>query len=314
MTYLRYFVPLVIEGNKRNIKSVFFVGYTGKYNCPHSHKKTLEKLSNTYNFELRDISQVKDDGNPYFLIEGVFCDLLNTFKSKKYSITYMTDYSLSNYDKYFDKVDHIIFPSEYFASFYNRESDKALFLGSPKYDVELSREDILKKYNLRDSKKMLVIAPRSRDINKINLSKIYYIIRSKGYEILVKTRAKDPLDRSIHGDRYFEDASWFPHTSMELIKISDFVVNFDSTSIKEAVMMETPIINFNIKPFNQILDFLYKEDYCIDIKGEVEYNKIANYIDEIVKVEASQFDEANEKYLFNFNSSQRILDYVLKND
>ena len=314
MTYLRYFVPLVIEGNKRNIKSVFFVGRTGKYNCPHSHKKTLEKLSDTYNFELRDISQVKDDSNPYFLIEGVFCDLLNTFKSKKYSITYMTDYSLSAYDKYFDKVDHIIFPSEYFASYYNRESDKALFLGSPKYDVELSKEDILKKYNLSNSKKMLVIAPRNRDIGKINLSKIYDVIRSKGYEILVKTRAKDPMSNQNKGDKYFVDTDWYPHTSMELMKISDFVVNFDSTSIKEVIMMRAPVINFNIKPFNQILDFFYKGDYCIDVKGEIDYNKIEEYINNIIKVEDSQFDEAIEKYLFDFNSSQKILDYVLKND
>ena len=161
---------------------------------------------------------------------------------------------------------------------------------------------------------MLVIAPRNRDIGKINLSKIYDVIRNKGYEILVKTRAKDPMRDSHKGDNYFIDTDWFPHTSMELMKISDFVVNFDSTSIKEAIMMRTPVINFSIKPFSQILDFLYKEDYCINIKGEINYNKIEEYINNIIKVEDSQFDEAIEKYLFDFNSSQKILNYVLKND
>ncbi len=318
MTSLRYFIPLTIEANKRNIKSRYFVSSSGKYNSPLIEKnyKHLQELSNLHNFDIFQANEAKKYPGVFFLIEGDLIELLD-HNHKKISLTYMTDFSVAGiYEKYIDSVDYVIFPSKFIADHYDKKSQKNLYLGSPKYDIAYDSNEIYKKYNINPSgKKAFVVLPRTRDIGKIDFGALYDTLRESGYDIITKTRGKDPFSqKEICGDYHFVDFSWFPHDSMELMHIADFVVNFDSTSIKEAVMMRTPIINFNIKPFNQILDFLYKEDYCIDIKGEVEYNKIANYIDDIVQVEAFQFDEAIEKYLFNFNSSQRILDYVLKND
>ena len=314
MTFLRYFLPLAIEGNKKNVKSTFFIGKTSKYNSPHLHKKELELVCKVHNIEIKDISEIQDDGKPIILVEGVYAKNLSGLKGKKYSLTYMSDYSVGNYENYLGLVDHVVFPSFSLASNYNTMSEKNLYLGSPKYDISLKKEEILKKYNLSDSKKALVIAPKLRDIANIQLNGIYDVIRSAGYQVLVKTRGKDPMNRSLHGDRYFEDASWFPHTSMELIEISDFVINFDSTSIKECVLLRTPVINFNIKPFKQPFYFLYNEKYCIDIKEKIDYNKLKKHIEKIVTVKEEDFDNVIKEHLFDYNSSQKILEHMFKND
>ena len=314
MTFLRYFLPLAIEGNKKSIKSTFFVGKTAKYNSPHKHKKELELACKTHNIEIKDISEIKDDGLPIILIEGVYAKNLSGLKGKKYSLTYMSDYSVGNYTKYINYVDHVVFPSLSLASKYNTINEKNLYLGSPKYDVVFKKEEILKKYNLPDTKCALIFAPKLRDLGKINLNIIYDAVKNKGYQVLVKTRGKDPLAQKLHGDRYFEDASWFPHTSMELIKISDFVINFDSTSIKECIMLKTPVINFNIKPFKQPFDFLYNNEYCVDIKEEVPYNKLEEYIEKIISVKETDFDKVIKEHLFDYNSSEKILEHMFKND
>ena len=35
MTHLRYFIPIVEEGNARGVKSNFYITHSGKYNCPN---------------------------------------------------------------------------------------------------------------------------------------------------------------------------------------------------------------------------------------------------------------------------------------
>ena len=104
-----------------------------------------------------------------FLIEGVDCDRLDRSKTTTVSMTYMTDYS-GLYDSYADKVDHVVFPSRYFADTYNKKSPKNLYLGSPKYDITLDKNEINQKYELTNNKKALIIYPRNRDKNKVDLN------------------------------------------------------------------------------------------------------------------------------------------------
>ena len=111
---------------------------------------------------------------------------------------------------------------------------------------------------------------------------IYNCIRNKGYNIIVKARGKEPARENHKGDYYFQDYSWHPHTTMELTKISDLVINFGSSGIKEFVMLETPIINFNIKPKEKIkhtVEFLYDYNYCVNhernfFSRDVDHNNI----------------------------------------
>lgn len=326
MTFLRYFIPLIIEGNKRNIISNVFVGQSGKYNCPRKHANQILELAHKYKFNAIDIKKMKESQSVNISIEA--CGIQHSSKdSKKIVLTYQNDFSnrLSidgekYYFKFLDAVDHVIMPSLFFAKYHDCISDKNLYLGSPKYDIDLNRSEIIKKYNLKNDKNVLVLFPRNRDRNKVNVKEIYSVLKDLGYNIIVKTRGKDRVsDEILRGDHYFEDFSWYPHTSMELISVSDFVVNFGSTANKECVMLRKPMVNFDVKPIgvnfgNNGLKFLNEYDYCINILPE-EYSKekaLESFGIIASKDYNSEFDKSIKSHLFDFNSSKKIIDFLLE--
>jgi hypothetical protein len=295
---MRYFMPLILEGNKRSIKSRIFIAPNTKYNNPYRFQDVFKQIREEHKVDVLELKQVNNYPDITFFVEGCGIDSVK-YKNKKYSVTYMTDFTTS-YESYINKVDHVIFPSKYIAEYYNKISDKNLYLGSPKYGAELNKEQINKKYNLDDSKKALVIFPRIRDLNKVDLNKIYRSLREMGYKILVKTRGKDLVQEHLKGDYYFVDNSWYPHTTMELMEISDFVVNFSSTSIKECVILRKPLINFDIKPFRLLLDFLYDYSYCEQMKTDFNFDELQTAVKNLTeKNHDASFNEASEKYLFN---------------
>ena len=144
MTFLRYFLPLIIEGNKTNIKSSVYIckpHMNIKYNSPSKHLSSLNDLAKEYDFDVYDIDEIVNNDSPNILIEGVGVDHVKNGQPI-YSITYMVDYK-HLYDKYIDKVDYVIFPSKYYAEYYNKMSNKNLYLGSPKYDVVIHKNKVL---------------------------------------------------------------------------------------------------------------------------------------------------------------------------
>jgi len=207
----------------------------------------------------------------------------------------MTDFTIS-YNQYVDRVDHIILPSKFLQEFYKiPNSSKNLYLGSPKYDIDLNRAETLKRYNLEDKKYALIVYPRSRDINKINISKLYSILKELGYTIIVKSRGKDPINHK--GDHNLYDSKWFPHDSLELISISDLVINFSSTVIKELVLLKTPCINFNIKPFGLLLPFLYDQNSIELNPNNFTKKDIIEAVNNLNSY--NDYELLMEKYLFN---------------
>ena len=322
MTSLKYFIPLVIEGNKRDIQSRFFIKRSGKYNCVIRHFKTFSDIlehHDALSFPLEEL--MNHNEGPVFFTEDHCIYECTPIKNKKYSITTMTDFSVF-YNKPDDDVrpgiwinycDHAIFPSKFFAEYYNTLSSKNLYLGSPKYDVELNEKEIYEKYkNLKkEEKNALVVFPRRRDLHMVDLDKLYRMLRALGYKVLVKTRGKDPAEDRFKGNYYFEDASWFPHTTMELISISDIVINFGSTTVKELVMLKTPLINFDIKPWGLALKFLYDHDFCRTLDTNFEYEDLKEAVEYLTSNDFdSEFDAAIKKYLFEKgNVSAKILDH-----
>ena len=313
MTFLRYYLPLIIEGNRRGITSNVFVGQSGKYNCPRRNLELLHNMSNQHGFKMLDMPEISKCDGPIFLIEGDNLDLVEHRNNKKICLTYVTDF-LHMYEKYIERTDHVVFPSQFVAEYYNKLSDKNLYLGTSKYDfLEKDRSKILSRYNLPDEKYVLVVFPRNRDLAKIDLQKIYGFLRSMGYKILVKTRGKDPVsDPNNRGDYYYMDYSWYPHDTMELIEISDFIINFGSTTVKESVILKTPLIDFDIKPDTVIrgYDFLYEYDYCRVLKPTVTLEDFKQATEDIMNTDSDIYDSVLQKHLFVGNSSERILDFI----
>ena len=227
----------------------------------------------------------------------------------------MTDFKFL-YKDYIDKIDYCIFPNKFFLEKYNLpSSQKNIFLGSPKYDINLNKKDILTKYNLSGKKKCLILFPRQRDIRNINLEKVIEELKKLDFEICIKARGKEPCPKSISDKvRYFEDESWHPHTSMELMYVSDLIINTDSTGIKECVMLRKPVLNFKIKPFGNWLDFLYDKKFHSELNLPIDYSLIQKHIDRLQDVKPKDFQETIDKFLFQPNSSKRILDFFYNND
>ena len=322
MTFLKYFIPIIVEGNKRGISSKVFIRSNNKYTDPYNELNfpILKKHSEDFNFEILDLEDIKNYSGVTFTVEGVDIHMLGK-NHKKIVLTYQTDFVVL-FDRYKNEADHIIFPSEKFATYYEKQSDKNLYLGSPKYDNLLEREDILKRYGLSEKEKYVLLPwPRVRDESKVDLNMIVQALSKMGFFLLIKCRGKEPhlqlkkakmsgqLSKTRAG--YWEDEMWNPHPSLDLVKVADFVLNFDSTIIKETALLRKNVINFHIKPFDPMLSFLYEYDYCLNLDPKILFDnfseKVLSFYD---KKHDEAFDRSIKDNLFETgNSSKKILDY-----
>jgi len=159
------------------------------------------------------------------------------------------------------------------------------------------------------------LTPRTRDMHKVDFYFLYNSLQELGFNLITKTRGKDlPSAGSVPlgtQDYHFMDFSWYPHDSMELIHISDLVINFSSTAIKECIMLKKPLINFHIKPFEKPLKFLYEYDYCENFGQKVDKEELQDAIIRLTcKPLEDEFDKSIKNHLFTGNSSKRILDFL----
>lgn len=306
----RYFIPIINEAVKRGHEPSVYLMKGNKYCDNYLNIGQIQNLSSQFKFAIKDEKDIRLANGVFFLIEGVGLNFLSR-STLKISLTAMTDFRFL-YDKYIDLVDRVIFPSKFFAEHYGKISDKNLYLGSPKYDVEFDEDKIRNKYKLYKDKCALVLYPKVLESKKIDLLKIYGLLKEMGYFVIVKSRGKDSASEKFRGDKYLEDYTWYPHTTMELMHISDLVVNFDSTAIKESIMLGRPILNFNIKFNKNPLDFLYDNKVAIQMPLVFQDKLFKDRVDALTQNDhLKQFSEIKSKYLFNGGSvSSKILDLV----
>jgi len=330
MTHMRYFIPIVQEGNARGIKSVFYVVPSNKYNCPILHEISLRNACEQLGVEIREGKDIVSASGVIITSEesGIGLISKNT-KAKKISLCYQTDFTIS-YEKYIDAVDYVVMPSESVAKFYEKTSSKNIFTGIPKYDIRLNKEKSVKKYNLDPKKKkVLFMWPKSRDLHKMPID-IIKNFNELGWQVVVKTRGKDSLHASTvkdlgeNGNVAFSDASWYPHTTQELLSACDLVVNSGSTTIEECVMHEVPLINFDIKPavrhgrklkHRVPYSFLYDYKFCINLKGlnkSFTTDKLAEMVSSLIDVDHSEeFAACKKEWLYDHKSScKNLLDML----
>jgi hypothetical protein len=329
MTSLRYLIPITICGNKRSIKSDYFICKDNRKYNSCSIKENLEQLvqlSKIYNFNIHDVDKINDFTGLTFFVEGGGNQYTHD-NLKKVSITYMSDFIVL-YQKYISDIDYVIFPNKFFAEFYKDKStypigggpmgetlskkDKNLYLGASKYDIVIDKEEVIKKYSLPNDKNALIIFPLLSFVSPELIEKIYMFLKQLGFTIIVKSRAKDNAPNHLHGDYFFNDVNWFPHVTMELIEAVDIVVNFGSTTIKECIMANKPVVNFEIRNFKH-LEFLYDGNHCIDLDiNEVDFNIFKNSINKLLTSDLSNdFELARKKFLFEKgNICNNILDLL----
>lgn len=310
MTYAKFYVPLIIEGNKRGIKSTVFISKNNKYNCPYVHRNEVINLSKNYDFDVVDTNgNIDACGDVVFTVEGTNRNRVIN-KGKIVSLYYSSDFTLS-FNDYVNQVDHVILGSKFVADHYGKKSHNIITLGSPKFDVTFDCQDILRKYGLDNSVKIATIFyPRSRDVERAQICEVVKALKEKNYFVVLKTRGKDPFreDHKKLSTHMFMDVSWFPSTAMELISISDVIFNFSSTVIEETIALRKPMINWHVKPFTRPLDFLYDFDFVRNIMGPKE---ISEAIDHLEAVAPKDYDTGFKLLFDEKNSSKSILDRIL---
>ena len=350
---VKYYLPLIIEANSFGINSnVILINKPG-FNNSFDYEDDILELSKEYDFNvLKGIKCIPSKGI-VFIMEYRGIDLL---KGKNYVVvlTHMSDFKHGGYYSRYEsnsKVKKIAMPGKYFAKIYEAESKKNMYYGSPKYDVKLNKQSIIDEYNLPEGKRALVIAPKKRDVEVINFPEIYRYLKRMGFTIIVKGRAKDRVPDYLKGDIFIEDVKWFPHPTMELIVACDLLVNCGSSTIKEAVMLEIPIVNLNTKPYKKTFSVLYDYDYCISLNNDykcsdcgglielpesicgeiytcecghkeswidilkcnISFEEFSNVVDEVMSRNLEPvFERVKKRYLWNCNNvSRKILLEVL---
>ena len=343
ITYLQYFLPIVIEAKKRNITSIFYLrNIAKKYGdvFEEENNKILMKCIKKHNIVIGDNDNILS--GPIIVVDG---DIYGPFKKDKNSLLHKIDrtkhkiYSLQEnlnflwiYDNYINLVDYCIFPNKVYAEYYNKISSKNLYIGNTRYDTinNLSDENINKlytKYNLdKNDKHLLLLFPKQKYILEYNLNSshilpLYSKFKQLGYKIIVKTRPKDDVFEDCKGD-LFVSSDKYPNESIELMKICNLCVLFSSTAIEETIKMKIPCIDFCIdKTFEKRLNFLYdysqiKKRFLIQqIKDwkDISVEILSNIINMLAIKNSEAFDNVIESYLFQGNISNKLLDIIETN-
>lgn len=335
--WIQYFIPIVIEGNKRNIQSHFFLRENRKkYANPYltRHYKQVRNVCTEYKIIMHDLSEVINYPGLTFMLEG---DLTGTSREDftsagifalnklhlKVSLSFNADFIWS-YSKYIDFVDYCILPNQIYAKTYKTLSNKNLYIGSPKFDINFDKNEIYKKYNLGENDKYcLFFYPKRKwwdeskilKANKIKFAELFLYLKQMGYKIIVKTREKDSLEFK-KGDYYFEDLALYPNSSIELLQITDLAIFFSSTTIEECVMYNVPFIDFKVDPNLDRFSFLNHSAYSrIVANFAINYPTFRKHVNMITDANTladrtKAFEKVREKYLFEgLGSSGKIIDY-----
>jgi hypothetical protein len=290
-SWFKTLLPIAITAARMGCEVTINLISSGKWNCATSEKnlKTLTSIAAQHNMRIRRSDFQASDVD--FFVEGRHIE--KSIARKKVSLIENDSYviridgrmsgsSPTLYETYIDKVDHVVFPSSKFADHYGLVSEKHLFLGHPQFDSEFSIEDeeIIQCLGLiRSEKRALIILPKLKYLDQVDLLRIIDVLRETGHTIVTKTRGKDKYtDRRVLGDQYFDDmttpVSWLPYTTPMLLQVSDVAINFGSTAILECIMKQTPVIDFDIKSFRNF-PFLYESDAVSVFKDAKNFDRDA---------------------------------------
>ena len=281
ITFLQFYIPLVIEATRLGYKNTFIVRLNYKmYANPLSKTNiiTLNYYLKKYNiqqirYDEVDIESIKGvvftiDGDIYgpprdILLIGNLLFPLNSEKTLKISMTEHMNF-MSSYHAYIDKVDYCIFSNTHLLQQFVSKSDsikisddytltlnksfnnpKNLFLGNTKFDNIPSEKEIFTRFKLNPTKKYcLFLFPKERThFTSEHILNIYSHLKRIGFTIIVKARPKDkPIDLKLRGDVYV-NGEFYPNDSVSLMKISNLCIISSSSANEETIFSKIPCID-----------------------------------------------------------------------
>jgi hypothetical protein len=167
MLHVKYFIPIVIAGNKMGVKSKWFLFWPESKAAPHEpsnqhpgdHVDELKRLAQQYKFE---IIRCNDDRDIHGLtIFGERRGINNLRRGspdiRKVALTCMLDFTGYNMFKWYEpQVEHIIFINKTLAYKYGCVSSKNRYFGSPKYDLRIDSNEVMSRYGIKQKKNALL--------------------------------------------------------------------------------------------------------------------------------------------------------------
>tara|TARA_Y100000389_G_scaffold203477_1_gene252007 strand:+ start:743 stop:1822 length:1080 start_codon:yes stop_codon:yes gene_type:complete len=345
MHHLKYWIPLINKLNKLNYKSILYFS-KGSYKSsndnqdPFLHTKLLSNLSENNDFELKNRNELNNEISLLITSEGP----KNIPASKNYKVItfqYCTNY-LFVIHKFINEVDYYVFESnkntiinEHYNTYNSimdsiiKNDKKNKFLGSPKFFYDgFNKKEIITKYGLNINEKYIFFfLPVAKNLNlsynnipekffnQLNLIIDYFI--SKEYKIILKTRNKTTyknteIDNKKH-TYYFEDIFFYPSTSLELIYISDIVMNFNSSGSIEALYLEKPILNYEYSKNHRHVDFNNMlTERCQSFKCFNDVSKLNENFNNIISQDNNKIIKDFKEIYFVKNSEKKLLEFIIE--
>ncbi len=330
-SWFKTLLPIAITASQFGCHVTINLLSSGKWNCAASGKNLEMLASIAARHGLRVKRSDFQESDVDFFVEGRHVE--HSLARKKVSLIENDSYVIrvdgsmegkapKLYETYIDKVDHVVFPSRKFAEYYGLSSDKHLFLGHPQFDREFYVDDdeIISHLCLKKSaKRALVILPKLKYLEHVDLLRIIDVLRETGHTIVTKTRGKDQYkDQRVLGDQYFDDmttpVSWLPYTTPLLLQVSNVAINFGSTAILECIMKRTPVIDFDVKSFRNF-PFLYESDAVSVFKDAKNFDREDLFREIAMRTRARMeplFDrQIADLEISDVSVSARILQHVL---
>ena len=349
ITFLQYYISIVIEAQKRNYKNIFILreqkkGYANVLN--KKNKKLLDKYYSDYNIttiinpDLNSINGVvfMVDGDIYGYkqdeIDNSILFKLNKEKTIKISLSENLNF-IPIYHNYINHVDYCIFSNKTVVetdysdleiktiNWVNNKksyiSNKNIFLGNTKFDNIKTNNEILRKYSLNKNDKyvLFLFAKKCFTVyySECDLLNVYSHLRKLNYKIIVKTRPKDDINnKELKGDIYIS-SDIYPSETLELMKISSLCIISSSSAIEETIMSEIPCIDLISDPKPWQNKFLINPKvYCrIDNWKNITLNELENKINSLKVKNDKYYSKLKNKYIFTHkNSAIQYLNFIEK--
>ena len=345
VTFLQLYIPIAkYAWNVHGISSVFIKKKSLKEYADPTHKdnrKLIEKTLKHLPFvSMVDISDsILETKGVFFVVDGdiygqrkIFVRDSNVTKINKKSYIVSLQEHMNfvwAYDKFINDVSVCVFPNKHLAKYYNKMSEKNVYLGNTKFDdIHEDKNVIYDKFGLdKNTKWCLFLFPRETFMKQLGIpfsktkTLIDIIQNTIGMKVVVKYRPKDIKMFDIKYDlsQYkcvVSDS--YPNQSIELMTVCDLCVMFSSSCIDECIITKTPCMDCIID-----YDDCKKMEYLVNERTLQKIpkweNKSSEDIKEIytrmAKPDDPIFESIKNEYLFDLNtSSNRIVEYVLKHN
>ena len=202
---------------------------------------------------------------------------------------------------------------EFYSEAFATNLNKILVLGMPRVDYLLDENkeiisNIKEQYPYLKERKTILYVPTFRKGKKSHVDDVISKVDTKKYNLIVRLH---PLERNEIDEKYIIDNKY---STMDLLKISDYIITDYSAIAIEAVVLNKPVFFY----LYDIKEYEENRGLNINLKEEMPDFTCSSICDIINKIDNEDYQmneikQFREKYVetANKNNTEQIVNYVL---